>query len=280
MHVQVLLVSSLPLLVFSIPTSLPYLRFDNFKNFLDDLSTLQNEIQAQKIRPDLTDNEIQKLINQAKTAEVAAQDKTNGEVPPFGLVSKAVKYFDFVRKVTKDFPPVVNILEENDIYGPGDTEEIIKTAVEEEKQAEALAEQFEDDLDLYGTPPTNGEIIADDDDDDDDEFYTAISDPGFDVPVRYAADRVAGGGIPGIGARVWGDERPARRVEPEIYEEEKQRDPRLGGVVRNLYEEEFKEEEMNQDSDDSADLEGLRWYQNFLGPEDGFFDDPDAPAGV
>ncbi|KAK6497220.1 hypothetical protein TWF506_004695 [Arthrobotrys conoides] len=273
MHIRVLLVLYSPLLALSIPTSLPFLRFDTFQDFLDDLFTLRTEIQTQKIRSDLTDSYIKGLIQQAEGLEAVTTDQNGNKVPPFGLVAKAVKYFDLVRTITKDFPADISasleFIKESDASNLGDIKEIIDTATEEQKQAEFRAEQFENDLDQFGTPPSNGEILADDD-----EFHTPISDPGFDFPLKYA-NQVAG--IPRI---TWGDEGPIRQIEHESGEQQETRDPRFDGVVRNLYEEEFKEEEMDQNSDTSADPESPRWYQNFLGPEDGFFDDSDAPAGV
>ncbi|KAK6498376.1 hypothetical protein TWF481_010967 [Arthrobotrys musiformis] len=274
MQLLLLLGLCFPFLTFTIPVSLPFLRFDNFATFLEDLYTLRTDIRTQKIRPDLTDSYIQKLIGQAEGLEVAPVDEGQDGIPPYSLVAKAVKYFDFVRNLTEDFPPDISttlkLIEENGVYGLGDTKKILETAAEEEKEAEALAQQADnDDLNLFGTPPETGEII------DEEEYYTAISDPGFDAPIR---NRVAGGGVQGIGARIWRNEGLQRQL--ESYEEEKAGDPGLGGMVRNLYEEEFKQEDIDQDSDDSD--EELRWLDNFLGPEDGFLDpdDTDAPAGV
>ncbi|KAK6330019.1 hypothetical protein TWF718_003446 [Orbilia javanica] len=285
MYLRILLGLYLPLLASAIPVNLPFLRFDSFTNFLDDLYVLRTDIQTQNIRSDLTDSYIQGLINQAREFEAASPEDVDG-VPPSGLVAKAVKYFDFVRNLTGDFPPdasaALKLIEEDGVYGLVNTKDILEAAAEEEKQAEAITQEIENDINLYNaeneanlfaTPLENGEILREDDYDD---FYTAIADPPLDLPARYI-DRVAGGGVQGVGARVWENEgRRARDL--ESYEEEKARDPGFGRVVRNLYEE-FKEEEMNQDSDDS-DEEGLLWYENFLGPDDGFFDDPDAPAGV
>ncbi|KAK6360953.1 hypothetical protein TWF730_007068 [Orbilia blumenaviensis] len=260
---------------FAIPVNLPFLRFDSFSDLLDDLNVLHTDIQTQKIRPDLTGKDIQKLIAETKALE---REMGSGSIPPYGLVAKAVMYFDFVRNLTEDFPldipASLGFLDEDWKYGPGKTKEILETAAEEVKQTEE-EELLEEDGRLFVTPPETGYFPESDIKEN--EFHTAVSDPGFDAPSRNN-DRVAGGGERGIGAKAWADVNPVQRY--DNYEEEKQGDSVPRRVVRNLYEEEFKEEQMDPDqsSDDSNSDAELLWYRKFLGSDSD--DDYRTPSSV
>ncbi|KAK6514609.1 hypothetical protein TWF281_004807 [Arthrobotrys megalospora] len=282
MRVSLVLGIYFPVFALAMTTNFPDLRFNTLTAFLDDLYTLRTYIQTQATREDLTDSYVQRLIAEAE--ELKALSEVSGEgaaSPPIGLASKAKKYFDFVKNLLKDDQPDLSdnlkLIEENGRYGVGDTQAILDNIAEERKRAEEERQAAEDrlkkaeeDYNLFATPNENIDLI------DEDEFQTAISDPGFEIPTRVSNDRVAGGGIRGIGGMDWPETGPRRRLQDlDDYEEEKKYDPTLGGVRRNLLG--TFEERMNQDSSESDD--NPLWYQNFLGPDDGWLD-PDAPAGV
>ncbi|EPS39497.1 hypothetical protein H072_6715 [Dactylellina haptotyla CBS 200.50] len=267
-------------LTYGITTKLRVLKVNNLANLLFDLYELRDDIQVQTVRPDLTDAYVQELIRDTDSAIIAAGGDFHA-APPFGLVAKAREYFDFVKSVTADFPPVVSpdaVVSSNQAFYVDDEED------EYASDTDLLLE----DEDAYAAGaylnPFTETIISDENifmDTDlsqisstkDSSPLSIVSDPD----INWSPTRRNGAG----GRGNYQGSPIIRYNGVDDFEEEKTQEP-VRGTRRNLRAE-FDEEEINQNSGDP--LDSPLWYPGVLGPEpeqegDDSFDMAAYEAGV
>ncbi|KAK6525248.1 hypothetical protein TWF694_005394 [Orbilia ellipsospora] len=176
-----------PLLVLSIPLKISDLKTNNLANLLFDLYELRDDIRAQTIRPDLTDTYIEQLINDTHTKIKATGNDFHAKPDP-GLISRAKDYYEFLKLVTKDFPPATRIadlkiadsLAESYLISLGDlpeNEDNTNTPIED---FDPHTENLISDEDGYADIDSNGYDTPQDD-----SSYLVVSDPGFKWTPRH-----------------------------------------------------------------------------------------------